>query len=122
MYILTQKSNFFGVHIDKKYRTCLIGFREPKKAFSIRKNISKGVTRIIFLRQDLNSKFVTHDNTGIKVSKVLLNNDFDNFIEINNFMIFMVNDYKSGSDTLYLDGIMMCHDFDKTSTDYLNQL
>jgi hypothetical protein len=120
MYILTQQSRFLAVPITVKYRTCILGFQTPEMASSIK--LVRGVTHVKFKRQNLKTKFNTYDISDIKVSKVHINENFHKFVEINNFMIMMVDEYIHKNDILYLDGIMMDHDYSTPNIDYLEQL
>ena len=120
MYILTRNSKFFAVPL--KSRTCVIGFREYKKASDIKNHLSNGVNHIKFETQNLQSNFETVDNKCIQVSKVKINNNFHDFIEMNNFMIFMTNEYTVGSDVLSLNGFIMDHEFDKNVSEIYPRL
>jgi len=120
MYILTQQSKFLAVSIPVKCRTCILGFQTPEMASSIK--LARGVTHVTFKRQNLKTKFNTYDISDIKVSKVHVNENFHKFVEMNNYMILMVGDYVHRNDILYLDGIMMDHDYSNPSIDYLEQL
>lgn len=120
MYILTQQSKFLAVYIPNKNRTCILGFQTPEMASGIK--LARGVTHVKFKRQDFKTKFNTCDISDIHVGRVHVNEKFHKFVEMNNFMILMVNHYTHKNDILDLDGIMMEHNYSNPSIDYLDQL
>lgn len=112
MYILTQNNKFLAVPVNS--RTCIIGFKEYENAKSARRNIVKGFTNVYFDRQRMISRFITDSDDTIEVSKVSITDKFHKYVTMNNFMIFMTEDFRPGIRTLYLDGIIMTHEFEMT--------